>query len=378
MPLQSSGNPQRKTPQRYSAEGFGVATIKTAEESTRRMDSINHDSSRKGLTMRAASSIRRSVSKSLEPVGVPRVDAVLLDRPNIAARLAACGDLLAYRAWRKGETSGMSRYVADRCGLHLLCPFCAERRSRRVLALYSGRCDVVIANSPLPLDAFLITFTVKNGPDLIERFEHLTKSLRSLIKRVSDGRASEFSAIVGGAYGIEVKRGSGSGLWHPHAHMVALVPSGHFFDYSALKAEWLRWTGDSDVLNVTRMRRDARGSYASALREVFKYTTSFKPGDMSPVERFVIHASLKGRRLFGNFGALRDPCADDLKTPGESARFSDPEFLQFRPELDAYSGLPADASIGYSVKGDQGIISARLPGVGVKRFYGVPDLIVGD
>jgi hypothetical protein len=328
--------------------------------------------------MRSASSIRRSVSKQLGPVGVERVDAVLADRSAIASRLASCGMLLAYRAYRKGDAVGMSRYVADRCGLHLLCPFCAAVRSRRVLARYASRCAVVTANSPFPLDAFLITFTVKNGPDLIERFDHLTRSLRSLIKRCTDGRSSEFSAIVGGAYGIEVKRGSGGGLWHPHAHMVALVPRGHFFDYRALKSEWLRWTGDSDVLNVRSMSRDASGSLASSLKEVFKYTTSFKPGDLSAVDRFYIHACLKGRRLFGNFGLLRDPAADDSSGDGDKAVFSDPEFVEFRADLDAYSALPVDASVGYAIDGKQGIISVRLPGVGVKRFFGVPDLIAGD
>lgn len=380
MSLDHSGDPQKETPQhRENAEGSGVASQIAVEGTLSRLaDHIIADSLAKGSTLAAASSVRRSVSSLLDPTGDPRIDAVLASRADIAARLANCGELVAHRAYWRGETQGVARYIADRCGLHLLCPFCAAARSRVVLARYAARCDVVMANSPTPLEAVMVTFTVKNGPDLGERFAHLTRSLRALIKHCNAGRPSQFSCFIGGAYGIEVKRGSGSGLWHPHVHMVALVPRGHYFDFKACKAEWLRWTGDSDVLNIKPLTVDAAGSCASSLKEVFKYTTSFKPGDLSAVERFYISAVLKGRRLFGNFGALRDPAADDFDSGGEPVKFAPVVFSEFDKYLQRYVDLGLDSSVlrRVSVDGKQGILTVPRPGKGVARLYGPPDLAI--
>lgn len=375
------GSPQKETPQHpENAEGSGDAAPSLYQSPARLADSIiSDDGISKSLTIRAASTIRRSVSKKFSPTGDPRIDATLADRAAIASRLENCGLVVAYRAYRKGETNGMARYVADRCGLHLLCPFCAAVRSRRVLARYIQRCDAVIANSVQPLQAVLVTFTVKNGPDLVERFQHLTRSLRLMLEHVRRGRASEFACFVGGAYGIEVKRGSGAGLWHPHCHMVALVPAGHYFDFKACKAEWLRWTGDSDVLNITPMVRDASGSLSQSLKEVFKYTTSFKPGDLSAQDRFFIHAAMRGRRLFGNFGALRDPASDGLDSDREPVQFSPPEFFEFDDYIGGYQALALDASVlrSVSVDGSQGVISVHRPGKGRVKLYGSPDLVLG-
>ncbi|MFG4936873.1 hypothetical protein ACF0DY_32410, partial [Pseudomonas aeruginosa] len=66
-------------------------------------------------------------------------------------------------------------HAASFCKQHLICPLCAIRRGAKSLAAYLARYEVIRAQHP-HLSPYLVTFTVKNGPDLAERFEHLHKS----------------------------------------------------------------------------------------------------------------------------------------------------------------------------------------------------------
>ena len=77
------------------------------------------------------------------------------------------------------------------------------------------------------LKPVFITLTVKNGDDLLERFEHLENSFQVLKDRRRDSKKKkgrgfcEFSKIDGCVYSYEItNKGNG---WHPHLHMVALV-----------------------------------------------------------------------------------------------------------------------------------------------------------
>jgi len=56
------------------------------------------------------------------------------------------------------------------CGKHLLCPLCAIRRGSKALATYLPRYDTVRGMTPA-LRPFLVTLTVKDGPELVEPVE---------------------------------------------------------------------------------------------------------------------------------------------------------------------------------------------------------------
>ncbi|NPW38194.1 protein rep, partial [Pseudomonas aeruginosa] len=68
------------------------------------------------------------------------------------------------------------------CKQHLVCPLCAIRRGAKALGAYLTRWQVIQEERP-DLRPYLVTLTVKNGPDLDERQTHLTKSLRKLLDR---------------------------------------------------------------------------------------------------------------------------------------------------------------------------------------------------
>ena len=62
---------------------------------------------------------------------------------------------------------------------------CAGIRAARSMNRYIPAIDVLMRQNPR-LKPVLLTLTVKNGEDLQERFEHLTRSFRTLLQRYRD------------------------------------------------------------------------------------------------------------------------------------------------------------------------------------------------
>ena len=145
---------------------------------------------------------------------------------------------------------------AARCPVlqkHLLCPLCAIRRGAKALAAYLARWEAIKLQNPR-LQPYLVTLTVKDGDDLAERFKHLHDSQRELWKRKQRGRGSVLDDVEGAVWSYEVKRGSGSGAWHPHLHMIALCEAQP--DAQQLATEWHAITGDSFIVDVRPISQD--------------------------------------------------------------------------------------------------------------------------
>jgi hypothetical protein len=140
--------------------------------------------------------------------------------------------------------------------------------------------------------------TVKDGPDLAERFKHLHAGQRELWMRKHRRRGSCLDGVRAAVWSYEVKRGAGSGLWHPHLHMVAM--SEHPVDAARLREEWHAITGDSFIVDV---RPIDQADPASGFLEVFKYALKFS--DMAPAETFEAFWVLKGKRLVASAGLFR-------------------------------------------------------------------------
>jgi hypothetical protein len=182
------------------------------------------------------------------------------------------------------------------CKKHLLCPLCAIRRGSKALKAYLDRWEAIQAQKPA-LRPFLVTLTVKDGPDLAERFQHLHKAQRELWKRKQRGRGTVLQGVEGAVWSYEVKRGSGSGAWHPHLHMVALAES--IPDQFELSREWHQITGDSFIVDV----RPIEGDPVEGFMEVFKYAVKFS--DQPPSDTWHCFQTLKGKRLIASAGCFR-------------------------------------------------------------------------
>ena len=213
----------------------------------------------------------------------------------LASRVARCGEYLVFRHYFTIDEVRL--HGARLCMKHLLCPLCAIRRGVKALQAYLPRYEAVRAAEPL-LQPFLITLTVKDGPDLAERFRHLMRSQRELWMQRHRGRGSVLDVVQAAVWSFEVKRGRGSGLWHPHLHMVAMAE--HQPDQHQLAAEWHAITGDSFIVDV---RPIDQADPASGFLEVFKYALKFS--DMDPADTYHASKVLRGRRLVGSAGLFR-------------------------------------------------------------------------
>ena len=230
---------------------------------------------------------------------------------GVAAKVVGCGEYLLFRHYYTVDQVRL--HAARFCRKHLVCPLCAIRRGAKALQAYLPRYESVRAVDGL-LRPFLVTLTVKDGDDLAERFEHLQRSQRELWMRKHRARGSVLDLVDAAVWSYEVKRGHGSGQWHPHLHMVAL--SHVQPDQAALSREWLDITGDSFVVDV---RPIDEADAASGFLEVFKYALKFS--EMEASDTWEAFQALRGRRLVGSAGlfrgidipeALTDEPLDDL------------------------------------------------------------------
>lgn len=216
-----------------------------------------------------------------------------------ASGLATCGNYLHFREY---FTVGKVRlHNASFCKQHLVCPLCAIRRGAKALGAYLTRWQVIQEERP-ELRPYLLTLTVKNGPDLNERQIHLTKSLRKLMDHRRNFNAgvrgapyTELCKAEGAVYTLELtNKGNG---WHPHCHMIILSASKP--SQSAFSAEWHKITGDSMIVDC----RAITGDPSEGFMEVFKYAVKFS--DLSLEDNWHAAQQLKGKRLLNSFGLFR-------------------------------------------------------------------------
>lgn len=218
------------------------------------------------------------------------------DHHKVVRELDACGTYLVFRHFL--ESDRVRLHAMRSCRQHIICPLCAIRRGARGLGRYMERIELVLGENPKLL-GYMVTLTVKNGPDLAERFAHLQRSMQRLnaTRRAHSAGSSECVKASGGVYSYEFKRGDGSGQWHPHVHAVWL--SEEPIDGNALSDDWKRITGDSHIVDV----HELYGELSDACCEVFKYAVKF--GGLPLSDNWDAFLALRRHQLIGSFGNLR-------------------------------------------------------------------------
>lgn len=210
----------------------------------------------------------------------------------LAKRLYLCGSRLVFRHWLEHHKTTL--LSARFCGVPLLCPLCAIRRSAKLLRRYVERAEFIARTH----DLWLVTLTVKNGPDLEERFAHLRSSIKKLRKRAAKGY-SAFARSEGAVWSTELTKRPETG-WHPHVHMVWAMPPGEGIRWgegSQLALDWLAITGDSFITHAERIRGD---NLVASFIEVLKYSLKFSELDLA--DNYEAYRSLRGKRLLSSCG----------------------------------------------------------------------------
>jgi len=289
------------------------------------MDIINDYGSRKA----------RAVDMS-EYVNTQRDPKKRPDIEKVFTNLKHCASYLVFHEYLSIDEIRLVK--AHTCKQHLLCPFCAMRRSGKFVAKNLPKVEQVINENRSRIPA-MVTFTVKNGPDLQERFNHLRNAHRRLNQRRRNALKgqlhSEWSKVAGGITSYEFTK-QDEGDWHPHIH--ALVMLDDFIDQKALSAEWLDITGDSFVVDIRRIRSNPNAGgldIASGLLEVCKYALKFH--DMTLPDTWLAFQVLRTRRLVDSFGVLRGVQVPEnlLDDPLEGLPYVERHY-QYRPAQRAY------------------------------------------
>lgn len=231
------------------------------------------------------------------------------DVQKAASKMATCATWLKFNNYYTVDQIRLA--AATSCDKHLLCSFCAARRGSKYLQKYLERFTQVIQKNP-GLKPAMLTLTTKNGSDLEERFKHLLKSLRSLLKKrrnaTKGNTRTELLKAVGGVYSIEVtNKGNG---WHVHVHALVLLSSK--ICRETLSREWEKITRDgSKILDIRLIKGglepfdhngEVNPQLVESFAEVFKYAVKFS--DLDHSDRLFAWEIMRGKRLVGSWGEL--------------------------------------------------------------------------
>jgi len=269
-----------------------------------------------------------------------------------AFRLSTCANYLIFRDY----------YTVDRvhlhagrfCQLHQLCPFCAIRRGSKLVQGYLPVYEYLMGEHP-GWKSYLVTLTVKNGDDLIERLDRLTNGHRRLQDRRRDvlkkGRGRTVWSAVKAAVGAFEVTNRGQG-WHPHIHLVALCDGP--IDQGELSLEWQGITGDSFIVDVRPF-----GEGQTALKsfcEVFKYALKFS--ELSLADNWTAYKATKGRRMIFSYGAFRGVEVSEELT---DSPLEDLPFVEL-----FYRYLPG---CGYDLRSVKNSVAVAIAGAGAVVMY---------
>jgi len=163
--------------------------------------------------------------------------------------------------------------------------------------------EVVMKQEP-EVWPYLVTLTVKDGQDLLERFKHLKagiEKMTELRREAERGRRPqiEMNKALGGVSSYEIKRGGNSGEWHPHYHATWLCKEQPF--KTRLSEEWKEITGDSFIIDVKPFSEE-QGIFTAFL-EVFSYALKFST--LTLEDNFEAYRFLSRKKFINSFGILR-------------------------------------------------------------------------
>jgi len=237
---------------------------------------------------------------------------------KLADKLRSCGAFLLFR-----QPCGEERKYLKQgyfCQEWRLCPLCASRRAGRFMKEWLGKTLTAIKQNPR-LVPVMATCTVANSSSLSTGLDRLKTCLAAYSKHVERCRGKsanrgESGRIWGTVGAVEVKRGSGENLWHPHYHGIWLVEGRA--DWSKLRSEWVRTSqGQSENIRFSELHAfkrpmtpgDRRRQLFLDLGEVFKYSVKFN--DLTPADRLYAALVLKGKPSLRKTGGLRKLEVDD-------------------------------------------------------------------
>lgn len=298
-----------------------------------------------GYRERAESAYDRELQEGSRRIAQGRVFAASRELqeafPDRADRLGKCGLWVMYFHYLSHPEQPLLVQSGKFCRQPLLCSWCAMGRGARIARRITERSLQRLIECP-ELVPYLGTLTLRNGESLVERFEALTGAIRLAMQRRKNFekglRGSTLLGLFdGGSLCVEVKRGKGSGLWHPHVHFVALGRRG--LTVHDIRKEWAELLGQehasvsldvvkqySEFVQAGEDLHDCKKLLRDKFSEVCKYPLKF--GDLTPSDRIEAFAVLQRRHLVRSFGSFRGIDVSDEVTDSSPDEMKDYSYLQ--------------------------------------------------
>jgi len=239
----------------------------------------------------------------------------------LGQKIQWCGSWLHFREWLQSGDSSLIN--ANFCKKHLLCQACAVRRAAKMNEAYLPKVESVVEAYTGKLVPAMVTLTMRNGPDLMERLQSFKLGWKRMLeakrKSTFDGSKNlsiQWNKVHGSLRAIEVTMGKGG--WHVHCHCFVLLTD--FIDREKLSDEWRRFTGDSFIVDARKCRHGIK----AGLLEVLKYSCKFS--SMNPPQALEVHQTFQGVRMIDPQGVLRgvpEPDIDSDDISGKSGPYRD-------------------------------------------------------
>jgi len=226
-----------------------------------------------------------------------------------------------------------------------LCPMCVMRRTKQIFAQVSQVMNVVEKESPELTPVFL-TLTLRNC-----KAENLEAELDIVFagwhRLINNKRMKRL--IQGWFRALEVTYNEKDDTYHPHVHVIMLMPPSYFKDpkdYMTTE-KWVKaWHKalrlDYDPICYIRAVDKEDGNYSAAVGEIAKYTVKdvdYLKDDAVLTDRLVsiFGTALKGRRLYA-FGGVMKETAKQLKLENadefQSKEVTDKNGVVLRKDID--------------------------------------------
>lgn len=208
------------------------------------------------------------------------------DRPEevqrLGGRVAACCSAPHFAT----DSHGLPYLCVPRCRCRM-CPLCQRQRSVEL----ARRLGELVGAMDSPR---MFTLTLKSSDEPLRA--QLTR-LAAAFRRLRQQERWE-ELVDGGVLVVEVTRHRGTGLYHPHLHLIA---TGRFFPQPQLKAMWLKATSDSDIVWISAVA-DRRASARYLAKYVAK-SADLYDWPLDAIADFALQT--RGLRMCGTYGTLR-------------------------------------------------------------------------
>lgn len=232
-------------------------------------------------------------------------------------KLAECGTWLLFREYFDHPDKPVKLAGGCFCQQHMLCDFCASRRSARFCQTLNSKLVEVLRSNPNQTP-YGVTLTIRTRDDLAEARDVLLGGFSKLMQRRRDalkGRNDSVMGLMGGGF-VNAECKLSKGEWHYHLHgiWVSDAIDRYVPIWERLKREWAKIV-NQDHANVyfKPLSRDPVEGWLPSVREMCKYTVK-ADNEMTHAERWSAFKTLFGVRALRTFGSFRNVKLPELLT----------------------------------------------------------------